>query len=138
MTTTRETRVLPVAEEDEDAPSLGTLLLASAGNPRDQAAVRALVDEEVILGRERIRTALVVKKADGRMGCDWERFGKRLYVLGLDEGERAFLDLVLSLAGPHQTSLSRVLELDDRRLAIVLRAVVQLSGCDTLAVGTRT
>ncbi|WP_405956131.1 hypothetical protein [Streptomyces phaeochromogenes] len=137
MTTTKETGVHTIGEE-EDAPSLGALLLASAANPRDKAAVRALVDEEFILSLERIRTALVVKTPDGRMGCDWERFGKRLYTLGLNEGDRAFLDLVLSLAGPHQTSLARVLEIDDRRLAIVLRAVVQLSGCDTLAVGTRT
>ncbi|MEV2228395.1 hypothetical protein AB0H69_07420 [Streptomyces phaeochromogenes] len=136
MTTTKETDVHTI--DEEDAPSLGALLLASAANPRDKAAVRALVDEEIILGRERVRMALVVKRADGRMGCDWERFGKRLYTLGLNESDRSFLDLVLSLAGPHQTSLARVLEIDDRRLAIILRATVQLSGCDTLAIGTRT
>ncbi|MEV2193324.1 hypothetical protein AB0I02_20400 [Streptomyces phaeochromogenes] len=106
MTTTRETDVRTL-DEEEDAPSLGALLLASAVNPRDRAAVRALVDEELILARDHIRTALVVKTTAGRMGCDWERFGKRLYTLGLDEGERAFLDLVLSLAGPHRTSRPR-------------------------------
>ncbi|MFI6276700.1 hypothetical protein [Streptomyces sp. NPDC050988] len=136
MTTTKETDVHTI--DEEDAPSLGALLLASAANPRHKAAVRALVDEEIILRRDLVRIALVVKTPEGRMGCDWERFGKRLYTLGLNEGERAFLDLVLSIAGPHQTSLARVLELDDRRLAIVLRATVQLSGCDTLAIGTRT
>lgn len=47
------------------------------------------------------------------------------------------MDLVLSIAGPHQTGLARVMELDDRRLAIILRAMIQLSGCDTIAVGTR-
>ncbi|QQM41982.1 hypothetical protein [Streptomyces liliifuscus] len=136
MTTTQDTDVHTI--DEEDAPSLGALLLASAANPRHKAAVRALVDEEFLLSLERVRTALVVKTPEGRMGCDWERFGKRLYTLGLNESDRAFLDLVLSLAGPHQTSLARVLEIDDRRLAIVLRATVQLSGCDTLAIGTRT
>ncbi|MEW2567612.1 hypothetical protein [Streptomyces sp. NPDC047070] len=123
---------------DDDAPTIGALLLAAATNPRDQAAVRALVDEGEILIRDHVRMALVVKTEQGRMGCDWERLSKRLYTLGFDDQERAFLDLVLSIAGPHPTSLTRVLELDDRHLAIILRAMVQLSGCDTLAVGTRT
>lgn len=137
MTTTRETHAL-TADDEEDAPSLGSLLLASATSPRDKAAVRALVDEEKILARDHVQRALVVKTPEGRMGCDWERFSKRLYILGFNEGERAFLELILSIAGPYQVSLSRVLELDERRLAIVLRGLVQWSDCDTLAIGTRT
>lgn len=123
---------------DEEAPSTGALLLAAAPTHRDQVAVRALVDEEQLLARDHVRTALIVKTEQGRMGCDWDRFARRLYTLGFNDQERAFLDLVLSIAGPHPTSLTRVLELDDRRLAIILRAMIQLSSCDTLAVGTRT
>ncbi len=37
----------------------------------------------------------------------------------------------------HQTSLIRVQKLDDRQLAIVLCALIALSGRDAIAVGTR-
>jgi hypothetical protein len=46
------------------------------------------------------------------------------------------VDLALSIASPHQTSLTRVMDLDERRLAILLRAMISLSGVGTLAVGT--
>ena len=134
MTTIKETEALTA--EEEDAPTVGTLLLRSAPSLRDRAAVQALVDEECILARDNVRTALVVKEG-GVMRCSWEGFGSRLYTLGLPDDERAFADFVLSIAGPHQTGMARVTELDERRLLIVLRAMVQPSGCDTIAVGKR-
>lgn len=135
MTMTTATKT-STAEEDLEPP-LGELLLRSSSSPRDQAAVRALVEEERLLARDNVRMALVVKADDGTMGCSWERFGSRLYTLGFDDEERAFIDLVLSIAGPHQTSLTRVQDLDDRRLAIILRAMIHLSGNNVIAVATR-
>jgi hypothetical protein len=132
MTMTRAT-----GTGEDPAPPLGELLLRTAATARELAAVGALAEEEHLLARDNVRAALVVKTGGGTMGCSWERFGSRLYTLGLDDAERAFAGLVLSLAGPHQTSLTRVLDLDERRLAILLRAMVSLSGCDTIAVGTR-
>jgi hypothetical protein len=129
------TRVIET--EEGLAPPLGELLLRTAATARESAAVGALVEEEQLLARDNVRAALVVKTVGGTMGCSWERFGGRLYTLGLDDAERAFAGLVLSLAGPHKTSLTRVLDLDERRLAILLRAMVSLSGCDAIAVGTR-
>ena len=123
--------------EEELPPTLGDLLLKATTTPREKAAVRALVEEGTVLARDNVRTALAAKTGHGTMGCSWERFGSRLYTLGLTDGERAFADLVLSIAGPHQTGMARVMELDERRLAIILRALVQLSGCDTIAVGQR-
>ncbi|MGW3653459.1 hypothetical protein [Streptomyces sp. NPDC000878] len=133
MTTRTET---DSSEFAEGAPPLGELLLRSATNLRDRVAVRALVEEGVLLARDTVRTALVVKAHDDTVGCGWERFAQRLCTIHLTDEERAFAHMILSLAGPHQTSLSLVLELDDRRLGIVLRAMVQLSGTDALTVVT--
>ncbi|UIX32995.1 hypothetical protein [Streptomyces sp. GQFP] len=123
-------------DDDTEAPPFEKQLLKAAVTPREQAAVRALVDEEQILARPTFRTALARQTDDG-IEFSWQNLACYLYGLGLDESERAFADLVLSLAWPHQTSLTRVMDLDERRLAILLRAMINLSGVDTLAVGTR-
>ncbi|MEU6222226.1 hypothetical protein [Streptomyces sp. NPDC047042] len=124
-------------QEDIDAPPpFEELLLKAAVTPREKAAVRALVDEEQILARPAFRRALVWD-TDESIEFSWQNLACYLYGLGLDDAERGFVDLVLSIASPHQTSLTRVMDLDERRLAIILRAVISLSGIDTLAVGTR-
>ncbi|WP_151480610.1 hypothetical protein [Streptomyces albicerus] len=120
-------------------PSLSERLLASTSDPRQRVAVAALAEEGHILARKSVQEAIVWEPGDGTTRCTWEHVVGRLYGLGLEDDERAFLDLVLSIAGVgHQTSLVRFMDLDERRTAIVLRAIVQLSNCDTLAVGTRT
>lgn len=127
----------PAAEaEAVEAPTFEEQLLKTAATPREQAAVRALVDEHQILARDAFRRALVWDTADG-MEFSWQNLACYLYGLRLADAERSFVDLVLSIASPHQTSLTRVMDLDERRLAIVLRAMISLSGVDTLAVGTR-
>lgn len=123
-------------QEDTEAPPFEEVLLKAAVTPREQAAVRALVDEEQILTRPAFRRALAWDTDDG-IEFSWQNLTCYLYGLGLDDAERAFIDLVLSIASPHQTSLTRVMDLDERRLAILLRAMISVSGVDTLAVGTR-
>ena len=120
-------------------PPLGEQLLAMAAGLREEVVVWALATEEQILSRDTVRKALVYTTSHGRPGLAWERLDSHFYELGLDEAARAFLDLVLSTVGTmHRTSLVRVMDLDERRTAIILRAMIRLSGCDTLAVGTRT
>lgn len=123
-------------QEDADAPLFEDVLLKAAVTPREQAAVRALVDEEQILARDPFRRALVWETGDG-IEFSWQNLACYLYGLGLNDADRSFVDLVLSIASPHPTSLTRVMDLDERRLAILLRAMISLSGVDTLAVGTR-
>lgn len=138
MTLTGIETPMDVVEEEREEPSLGQQLLAwaRASSPVDVAAVQALVDEERILARDDFRRALVVDTG-GVLGCDWEGLSGRRYVLPLDTGERAFVDLVLSLAGPCQVNLARTLmELDDRRIAILLRAMALRAGSDRIAIGT--
>lgn len=122
--------------EDVEAPPFGELLLQAAATPREKAAVWALVEEEEILSLNTVRRN-VVSHTDEGMEFTWQHLSCSLYGLGLDESGRAFLDLVLSLAGPHQTSLTRVTELGNRRLGIVLQAMTQLAGNDTIAIATR-
>jgi hypothetical protein len=121
---------------EPDAPLLGDLLLQSAAGLRERTAVQALVEEEKLLAVDNIRTALVTK-ADGVMTCRWEGMARRLYTLGLDDGERAFLGLVLSIVGVRHTQLAAVEHLDERRLKILLQAMVRLAGNDRIAIGTR-
>lgn len=136
MTTTTETDS-PTAAEPADPP-LGELLLQAAEHPRDKDAVRALVEEKTILSRHYVRMALFVTNDQGApVGCAWESLASWRYGLGLDEGQRAFLDLILSIAGPHQVYLSSIMELDDRRLAIVLRAMTEMAGNDVIVIATR-
>lgn len=120
-------------------PPLSALLLQSAVDLRERVAVGALAEEGTLLAKDSVREALVWEPGDGTARCAWERLTGRIYDLGLDDDERAFLDMLLSMAGVmHQTSLVRVIGMDEHRLAIILRAMIRLSGCDTLAVGTRT
>jgi hypothetical protein len=114
------------------------LLTQWATSPRDRAAVAALLEEEQLLARDDVRRVLLDKTDDGGMGCDWAQLAKNLYVLDLTDAERAFLGLVLSIGSPSQVALSRVRDLDERRLAVLLRALVALSGIGTIAVGTRS
>ncbi|KAB1142669.1 hypothetical protein F7R91_28130 [Streptomyces luteolifulvus] len=133
---TRSTTSCHTSIAEPDAPSLGELLVRSATGLRYRTAVQALVEEQQILARDNVRTALVTKE-DGVMTCRWEGMAGRLYALGLDDGERAFLGLVLSIVGVRQSYLAAVEYLDERRLEIVLRAMTRLAGNDRIAIGTR-
>lgn len=124
------------APQEADVLPLGELLVASAKNARDRAAAQALAEEGELILRPAVRAALVVRE-DGRMTCRWEGLSGRLYTLGLDDEERAFLGLVLSMVGIGLHTLSAVPDLDERRLSIILRAILRLAGNDRIAVGTR-
>ncbi|MGY1498521.1 hypothetical protein ACW4TU_18310 [Streptomyces sp. QTS52] len=123
---------------DADAPTLGERLLEKAAHPRDKAALRALIEEETVLARENVRRALIVTNDRGApVGCAWDRLAKERFGLDLDEEQRIFLDVILSIAGPHHVNLGWLMEIDDRRLAIVLRAMTEMAGNDTIAIATR-
>ncbi|MFL1903061.1 hypothetical protein ACJWDR_28750 [Streptomyces tauricus] len=118
---------------------LGARLLATAADPRHRVVLTALIEEEHILALDAVQRSLAWDPGDGTVACSWDHLSAVLHDLGLDDFQRAFLDLLLSATGVlHATSLARVIGLDERRLAILLRAIVRLSGCDTIAVGTRT
>jgi hypothetical protein len=121
--------------EEEAVPTLGERLLEAA-TPREQVAIRALVEEGHLLTLDAVKAALV-RETDHGLKCSWDRLSARLWDMGLDDEQRAFAALVLSTVISHQTSLTDVIGMDERRLAIVLRAIIRLSGNDTLAVGTR-
>ncbi|MFI6547445.1 hypothetical protein ACIBO9_29805 [Streptomyces prunicolor] len=123
-------------DAESDSPPLGQLLVRSAVGLRDRTAVQALVEEELLLARDHVRKALVTQQ-DGITACRWEGMAGHLYTLGLDEGERAFLGLMLSIVGVQQSHLAAVEYLDERRLKIVLQAMIRLAGNDQIAIGTR-
>src|ERR671926_753634 len=77
---------------------LGPVLVRNASGNRDCAAAQALAEEETLLAHPGVRSALVAK-VDGRVTARWEGLMGRLYTLGLDEQQRAFLGLVLSMVG---------------------------------------
>lgn len=122
---------------NDEAPLFEELLLRAAVTRREKAAVWALLEEEQILTLDAVRRNLVSQTDAGDVEFTWQHLSCGLYGLGLDESGRSFLDLVLSLAGPHQTSLTRVTDLGNRRLGIVLQAMTQLAGNDTIAIATR-
>ncbi|MFL1904742.1 hypothetical protein ACJWDR_37415 [Streptomyces tauricus] len=123
----------------ETTSTLGARLLESATDPRHRVVLTALLEEGHILALDSVQRSLAWEPGDGTVACSWDHLSADLHDLGLDDGQRAFLDLLLSATGVlHATSLARVIGLDERRLAILLRAIVRLSGCDTIAVGTRT
>ncbi|MFJ9376123.1 hypothetical protein [Streptomyces sp. NPDC101455] len=132
MTTTA---AVPATDEDGTA-TLGEQLIASATFARSRAAVQALVEEETILAMKSVRSLLVVEGEDGPV-CRWEGLMGRLYGLGLDDAQRAFLGLVLGMIGIGLHTLSAVEELDERRLLILMRSMPTLAGNDRIAVGTR-
>ncbi|MFF8359861.1 hypothetical protein ACF063_41120 [Streptomyces chartreusis] len=118
--------------------TLGELLIASSREGRDRAAAQALAEEETVLALGSVRRLLVVQGADGPV-CRWEGLMGRLYGLGLDDQQRAFLGLVMGMgmvtSGLHL--MSAVEELDERRLLILMRAMPIIAGNDRVAVGTR-
>uniref|UniRef100_A0AAU1I4V1 Uncharacterized protein n=1 Tax=Streptomyces sp. NBC_00180 TaxID=2903632 RepID=A0AAU1I4V1_9ACTN len=126
----------PTETEGVDTPTLGQLLVASAKSPRGRAASQALAEEGTILALDSVRRLLVVDGADGPM-CRWEALMGRLYGLGLDDVQRAFLGLVLGMVGIGLHTLSAVELLDERRLLILMRAMPVLAGNDRVAIGTR-
>lgn len=133
MTTT--TTTTPADASADNEPSLGELLVHSASNSRDRAAAQALADEETLLTHRGLRAALVVKE-NGRMTARFDALMGRLYTLGLEETQRAFLGLVLSMVGIGSVPLSAVEQLDERRLLILQRAIFSLAGNDRTAVDT--
>lgn len=122
--------------DELDLVKLGRSLTRSAKGVREVAAVQALVEEETLLATASVR-AVLVTEVSGRPHCRWDGMLGRQYTLGIDDAGRSFLALVLSMVGIGQTSLAAVQELDERRLAIILRGIARLAGNDTLAVGTR-
>ncbi|MFC9129756.1 hypothetical protein ACFT4A_23280 [Streptomyces sp. NPDC057099] len=119
-----------------DFQELCEQLVRTAESPSARAAVQALAEERTILDTAAARYALIVDTNGGAMSC-FERLAGRQYTLGLDEQQRAFLSLVLSMVGIGLTTIAAVQDLDDRRLPIILRAILRLAGNDTIAVGTR-
>ncbi|MFD4830435.1 hypothetical protein ACFWPV_11350 [Streptomyces uncialis] len=123
----------------------GTLLLSDRltnwAQDRDigeRAAVAALIEEGDILARGDVRDLLIVESGTV-VFCDWPRFEAQYRcALVLDEGEDAFLTLVLATAFPRLVPLWKVEVLGDRRLGIVLRALACLGGSTAIAVGTRS
>jgi hypothetical protein len=123
-------------EAAEEIDTLGQLLIESAPRGRCRAATQALVEEETILALDSVRRLLVIEGAAGPV-CSWEGLMGRLYGLGLDGAQRAFLGLVLGMVGIGLHTLSAVEELDERRLLILMRAMPVLAGNDRIAIGTR-
>ncbi|ELP67681.1 hypothetical protein STRTUCAR8_08529 [Streptomyces turgidiscabies Car8] len=135
-----ETTPLLDQEEQEDTVilALKALLFKQSTQPRDKAALRALIEEETLLARENVRRALIVTNDQGTpVGCAWDRVAKERFGLGLDEEQRIFLDVILSVAGPHHVNLGWLMEVGDRRLGILLRAMTEMAGNNTIAIGTK-
>ncbi|WP_230195608.1 hypothetical protein OHU34_26100 [Streptomyces sp. NBC_00080] len=133
---TTPTASADTAADESDSPTLGELLLRSSVGLRERVAVQALVEEQELLARDNLRTALVTKR-DGAMTCRWEALAKRLHTLGFDDSEREFLGLVLSIVGARRSSLAAVEYLGEHRLQIVLQAMIRLAGTDWIAIGMR-
>ncbi|MFI6524418.1 hypothetical protein [Streptomyces uncialis] len=129
------------APDPEPAPSPLSDRLTMWARTRgvgERAAVAALIEEGDVLARRDVRQLLVVENG-AFVFCDWPRFEARYRcALVLDEGEDAFLTLVLATAFPRLVPLWKVEVLGDRRLGIVLRALACLGGSTAIAVGTRS
>ncbi|MER5213717.1 hypothetical protein ABT063_24875 [Streptomyces sp. NPDC002838] len=119
-----------------DTPELGRLLVESAARDRDRIAAQALAEEETILALPKVRRLLVVEDR-GRPTARWENLMGHQYTLNLNRPQFAFLGLVLSILSMGHIALAAVEDLDERRLLIIQRAILQLSGNNTIAVGTR-
>ncbi|MEU0242733.1 hypothetical protein ABZ192_00105 [Streptomyces sp. NPDC006235] len=111
-------------------------LVRTATSPLDRAAVQALVEERTILEVAAVRHALIVDSEHGPT-AHFEGLSGWQHTLGFDEEQRSFLGLVLSMVGIGLTTVASVQDLDERRLPIILRAILRLAGNDTIAVGTR-
>ncbi|MFD6172915.1 hypothetical protein [Streptomyces coeruleorubidus] len=136
--TETETETMTTAADFADAEfqDLCEQLVRTATSPLDRAAVQALVEERTILEVTAVRYALIVDTDHGPT-ARFEALSGCQYTLGLDEGQRSFLGLVLSMVGIGLTTIAAVQDLDERRLPIILRAFLRLAGNDTIAVGTR-
>ncbi|MFB6845963.1 hypothetical protein ACFCXS_14010 [Streptomyces sp. NPDC056373] len=134
--TETETAVPEALDPEKELQLLGEQLMRTAKTPRDKAAVRALVEERTILELPAVRRALIVDSGRGAK-VSFEGLSGRQYGLGLDEQQLSFFGLVLSMFGIGITTLAAVRDLDDRRLPIILRAILLLAGNETIAVGTR-
>ncbi|QIY96957.1 hypothetical protein HEP87_26840 [Streptomyces sp. S1D4-11] len=121
--------------DETDLKRIGKKLVRSATSDRGRAAAQALVEEETILQQRGVLAALNL--LDPRPVVRWEALSGRVYSLDLDDEQRAFLRLTLSMVGIGQVSLTAVSDLGERRLAVMLRAIARLAGNDTIAVGTR-
>ncbi|MFF1520441.1 hypothetical protein [Streptomyces sp. NPDC058305] len=129
----------PTSAETTEAALLelrGARLIESARTDRE-AAAQVLVDEETILSHRSVLGALGLLDLPEVAAVGWEGLMGRVYTLGLDAEERVLLGLTLSMVSVGNTPLSAVSDLDERRLAIILRAIARLAGNDTLAVGRR-
>lgn len=116
---------------------LAQKLIDSSTSDRERAAAQALNEEETILTHTSVLRALGLLEQRGLSEVRWEGLGGRVYSLGLDEEQRAFLGLVLSMMGIGHVTLATVADLGEHRLGIMLRAIARLAGNDTIAVGTR-
>lgn len=126
-------------EDQEDAvtPALEKLL-KKLTQPRDKAGLRALLEEETVLALDTVRRNLIVTDDQGvATGLAWDRLSKARFGLDLDEQQKIFLEVILSIASPHHVNLGWLMELDDRRLAILLRAMAEMAGSDVIAIATR-
>ncbi|MET7453946.1 hypothetical protein ABZT03_19095 [Streptomyces sp. NPDC005574] len=125
------------ADADDDLHTLARHIIRTARPGGDRAAAQALVDEQTILALPHVRRNLIVHNRHREATCHWEGLSGLQYTLGLDERQRAFLGLVLSMVGIGHITIAAAQSLDERRLGIITRAILQLAGNDTLAVGTR-
>ncbi|MDQ0933820.1 hypothetical protein [Streptomyces turgidiscabies] len=128
----------PLEQQDTYTAGLEKLLSKQPTHPRGRAALRALIDEKTVLARDNVRRALLVtNERNVPTGCAWDRLAKERFGLNLDEEQRIFLDVILSIASSHHVNLGWLMEIDDRRLAILLRAMTEMAGNDTIAIGTK-
>ncbi|MER5493850.1 hypothetical protein [Streptomyces sp. NPDC002490] len=125
--------------ESVSPPLLTDRLSAWAGTrgTTEQVAVAVLIEEGDVLAREDVRDLLVVD-TETAASCDWPRFEARYRnSLVLDASERAFLDFVVAVSFPRLVPLWQVEHLGERRLVVVLRALVALAGASsTVTVGS--
>jgi hypothetical protein len=136
VTTPETETTTPEADDRAEFRELCEQLVRTAQSPLHGAAVQALVEERTILEVTAVRYALIVDTDHGPT-ARFEGLSGRQYTLGLDEGQRSFLGLVLSMVGIGLTTIAAVQDLDERRLPIILRAFLRLAGNETIAVGTR-
>ncbi|MFI8832555.1 hypothetical protein ACIGPN_16140 [Streptomyces afghaniensis] len=105
--------------------------------PPKHAAVTALLEERTLLARQDVRRLGIIDghEADSAC-CDWALLCQNLYRDTIDAGDRAFLELVLSLASHHRTNLgAQLADLTPARLEIILRAIAGAAGDDTTTAG---
>ncbi|GAA2218867.1 hypothetical protein [Streptomyces indiaensis] len=134
--TETETPVPDEVDPEAEYEQLSQELLHNTLNRRHRAAVQALVEERTILSRPAVQRVLIVDSRKGR-AANFPQLSGLLYGLGLDEGQRTFLALVMSMVGLGVTTLASMEDLDDRRLPIMLRAILRMAGNEDLAVGRR-